>query len=315
MTDLQTPPVEASELPPSASGEEGVGDAEESGFFSTGYDPDVAPAVPDQQAPAPPAQKDDPEVPLAQAPVPEVPAQPPVDPAQQPTLAKEDDSRFEYWQRKATERELELNTLRGGQTMAIAEYIQRNPDMLDVVEDGMRNGSVASRSQIPERPIRPQMPDDFKLSESLDPETVSGRYQMQFNEYAGKKDLFQEAREQRDIIDTQRNSERAELAALKTGLVQQGGLTVVQAEEFMGYLNSGAARDPVALAKYYKVLNAPSQADVENAEKAQLLLDKQSGLKSPPPLATVPGEAPPQTTDEENYHASMRSMAQIRDFG
>jgi len=291
-------------LPPGES-EKGAGGSEETGFFAGGASPGLDAEPPEQQVDTPPPIVSVKE----QAPAPEQQVTEPTQ--QQPIPAKEDETRFEYWQSKAGQSQRELDEIKGSQLHAIAQYVQRTPEMLDIVEEGLRGGPITRPKGIPEKPIRPQKPDNYDPSESHDPETASGRYRASLDDYLEKKDIYNDAREERTAIQAQRDGEKAQLAEIRAGLIREGGLNDIEANEAMSVLFSRESMNPVTLSKLYRLMKSPSQEEIANQEKARQLLAKKPGLESPPPLATVPGEAPLPATDEDDYHASIRAGAEL----
>jgi len=293
-------PASVAESPSEAD----AGGIEEKGYFADpgildegGVSPGEATPSPEQPDEAPPKAEQV-----------ESPEQQVVEPDQQQIPAKDDASRFEYHQRRGDLAENELRDVKGSQTFAIAQYIQKNPEMLDVVEDGMRGG-VSARQPTPERPVRPVKPADYDVSEAHDPETPSGRYRAAHDQYLEDKDVYTDAREVRAEETALNNAERDKLADLQSGLVRDGGLSEVEASEAMPMLFSKDSMKPVMLAKLYRMMKAPSQDAILNKEKAEALLAKKNGLKSPPPLSQAKGETPKPTTEEDDYHASMRAHA------
>ena len=272
---------------------EGLPDgSEETGLFAEDASPGLDAETPDQQAP-----------PAEQAPEQQEP-----EPTQQPIPAKEDELRFEYQQSRAQKAENELGEIKQGQTFAIAQYIQQNPEMLDVVEDGMRGGQVKRPKGIPERPVMPRRPTNYDASEAHDPETVSGQFRADFDKYQEDTAIYKEAVEEKAEINAQRNSAKAEIAALRADILTVAD-SATEADATMAFLNSKEARNPKVLLNLYRLSTAPSQDEIANREKAKNLLAKQDGLNAPPPLATVPGESPAQTTTEEDYMASLKASS------
>ncbi len=303
-TPVSTPEAPAGyELVPNPEGVEGADGGEETGLFAGGESPGLDAETPGQQVETPP-----PETPPEQV---ETPEQQVTEPTQQPIPAKEDASRFEYWQSKTTQVQRELDEIKGGQLHAIAQYIQRTPDMLDIVEEGIRGGPITKPKGIPERPVRPQRPDNYDSSEAHDPETVSGRYRASQDEYLEKKDIYIDAREEQATVQAKRDADKVRLAEVRSGLIREGGLNELQADDAMSKLFSRESMNPVTLAKLYHLMEAPSQDEIANQEKAKKLLAQKSGLEAPPPLAKVPGETPPPTTDEDDYHAAMKVSAEL----
>ena len=180
--------------------------------------------------------------------------------------------------------------------------------MLDVVEGGMRGGPTKGT---PEKPVRPQRPSNYDSSEAHDPETASGRFWIDHNEYLAKKDVYNDALVEQAEIQAERNAGEAQVAKLRSGLIREGGLNEFEADEFLTLLQDPQSRDPATLAKFYRVLKAPSQDSIANQEKAKKLLAQQTGLEAPPPLTVAGGESPPKTTPEDDYHAAMRAGAEV----
>ncbi len=309
MSEVTTPvsapetPAPNWELVPNPEGVESADGSEETGLFAGGESPGLDAESPGQQTQTPPA-----EPPAEQVKVPE---QQVTEPTQQPIPAKEDESRFEYWQSKAGQNQKELDEIKGGQLHAIAQYIQRTPDMLDIVEEGIRGGPITRPKGIPERPIRPQRPDNYDSSEAHDPETASGRYRASYDDYQEKKDIYTDAREEQATIQAGRDADKVRLADVRSGLVREGGLNEVEADDAMSKLFSRESMNPGTLAKLYRLMEAPSQDEIINQEKAKKLLAQKPGLEAPPPLAKAPGETPAPTTDEDDYHAAMRASAEL----
>ena len=170
-------------------------------------------------------------------------------------------------------------------------------------------GTIPS-GRLPEKPVIPQRPTDFDATQALDPETSSGKYNMAMFDYTEKKVVYDEAQEQQAAVNTRRNAEKARVTALRDSLVNAGGVTtVVEADDVLRVMNSAAARDPVNIMKYHRMLTADPQALKANEQKAADLINRGNGLASPPPVAVVPGESPTPNTDEQNYVGSMHARA------
>ena len=289
-------------FPNPAGSEEGAGGSPDVLVETGGASPGLATTAPEQQALTPPAG-------LEQAVAPEQQAAEPTQ--QQPIPAKEDESRFEYWQSQANQTKRELDEIKGSQLHAIAKHIQQRPELLDVVDESLRGGPITRPKGIPERPIRPQKPDNYDSSEAHDPETASGRYRAAHDDYQEKKDIYNDAREEHGAIQARRNEEKAQLAEIKAGLVRDGGLNEIEANEAMSVLFSRESMNPVTLSKLYRLMKSPAQDEIANQEKARQLLAKQQGLKSPPPLAVAGGETPPQRTPEQDMADSLRAHSKI----
>ncbi len=308
---LKETPAGTSESPspgyehfPNPEGSEvGVGGSPDVLVETGGASPGLATKAPEQQAPTPPAG-------LEQAPAPGQQAA--VTTQQQPIPAKEDETRFEYWQSKAGQNQKELDEIKGSQLHAIAQHVQRTPELLDVVEESLKGGPITRPKGIPERPLRPQKPDNYDSSEAHDPETASGRYRAAYDDYQEKKDIYNDVRDERATIQAQRDAKDAELAEIKAGLIRDGGLNEIEANEAMSVLFSRESMNPVTLSNLYRLMKSPSQDGIANQEKARQLLAKQEGLKAPPPLAVAGGETPPQLTPEKEMEASMRAHQSTR---
>ncbi len=302
-TPVSTPEAPTGyELVPNPDGQESADGSEETGLFAGGESPGLDAEPPGQQAETPPA-----ETPAKQV---EAPEKQVTEPTQQPIPAKEDESRFEYWQSRAGQTQRELDEIKGGQLHAIAQYIQRTPEMLNVVEEGIRGGPITRPKGIPERPVRPQRPDNYDSSEAHDPETVSGRYRASYDDYLEKKDIYTDAREEQATVQAKRDADSVRLAEVRSGLIREGGLNELEADDAMSKLFSRESMNSVTLSKLYRLMEAPSQDDIANQEKAKKLLAQRSGLEAPPPLAKAPGEAPLPNTDADDYHSAQRDQAE-----
>ncbi len=298
----ESPPPGYEHFPNPEGSEEGAGGSEETGFFAGGESPGLEPEVPGQQAEALPGEPEKVAAPEQQV----------TEPTQQlEKPAKEDESRFEYQQSRADKAENALKDVTGRSTYKIAQYIESRPELLDIVESASRGEPLGKPQGLPEKPVIPKRPKDFDRSEANDPETVSGRYRMDFEEYQEKRAIYDEARETRQETEGARKAQEAYFANLKNGLIGTGQLDGRQADEFLQMLNSPESLNPEALAKFYHILKTPSQVQVENQEKADRLRAKKPGLESPPPLAKAGSEAPLPTTDEDDYHAAMRAEAEM----
>jgi len=283
-------------------GEAGAGGSPDLSVETGGENPGLAMPAPEQQVLTPPP-------PAEQALTPEQQAA--VTTQQQTIPAKEDESRFEHWQSKANQAQRELDEIKGSQLHAIAQHIQRTPELLDVVDESLRGGPITRPKGTPERPIRPQKPDNYDSSEAYDPETASGRYRASLDEYLEKKDIYNDAREEQAAVQTQRNAVKTQLAEIKAGLIRDGGLNKIEANEAMSVLFSRESMNPVILSKLYRLMKSPAQDEIANQEKARQLRAKQQGLQAPPPLATAGGETPPQRTPEQNMADSLRAHSKI----
>lgn len=299
-------PASVAESPPVPASEVDTGGSEETGVFAEPGILDEGGVSPGTES-QPPAQSGETLPPGEQVPPSE---QQVADPAQQPIPAKDDPSRYEFHQRDAQLARNELGEYKSSQLHAISQYIQSNPDMLDVVEDGMRTGVVGRQpAALPDRPVRPVRPANYEGSDAHDPDTPSGQFRTAFDTWQEEKAVYDEAVAVDTERTTQRNVETARLATIRTGLIQQGGLSEVEANEAMPLLFSNASMDPTMLAKLYRVMKAPDQDAIANQERARALLVKRDGLESPPPLSRAPGEAPPATTDADDYRNSMFAQA------
>lgn len=298
----ESPPPGYEHFPNPEGGEVGAGGSPDLSVETGGESPGLATVAPEQQALTPPPGAEQVMTPEQQA---------AATTQQQPIPAKEDETRFEYWHSKAGQSQRELDEIKGSQLHAIARHIQQTPELLDVVDESLRGGPITRPKGIPERPIRPQRPENYESSEAHDPETVSGRYRASLDDYLEKKDIYNDARDEQAAIQAKRDVEEAKLAEIRSGLIREGRLNEIEANEAMQTLFSSESMNPVTLANLYRLMKSPSQDQKTNQEKANQLLAKQKGLESPPPLATAGGETPPQRTPEQNMADSMRAHTKI----
>lgn len=277
-------PVEPGEESPDGSGE--------TGLFAEDASPELDAETPGQQELKTPDQQE-----------PET--------TQQPIPAKDDPLRFEYQQSRADRAVNELGEIKQSSIYAIAQHIDRKPELLDIVEASMRGGQIKQPQGTPEKPVMPRRPTNYDASEAHDPETVSGQFRADFDKFQEETAIYREVVEEQTVLTTQRNAVKAQYTELRGGLVREGGLSEVEANDAMRLFDTEASRSPAVLAKLYRLLTAPSQDEIANREKVIKLLAKKDGLEAPPPLATVPGESPAQTTEAEDYYESMKASADM----
>jgi len=314
------PPAAAPAAPQVPAEAESDGGSEETGLFARGGRPALNLVDPAQQAPAVPAADPavapavpavapavapaaDPAVPVAQAPV------PPVEGLvqQQAIPAKDDTARFEHWQRQA---DIALNS----DAMRIGKFIETQPDLYEAAL-ARSKGQTAPLQALPERPVRPSKPTNYDVSDVNDPNTATGVYTAQFQEYLEKKDDYDISSEQHNAAQATRTAQQNQLIELGEGLVREGGLSRDEAQGAIDLFTSGRARDPKLLAELYKLSLKPDQSVQANQLRVNNLISSQPTLEAPAPVAVANGRSPAGIVDPQDLlSADMANRASVPDL-
>ncbi len=284
--------------------------SEETGLFAGGASPALNLTDPAQQAPAP---AEGPLAPVA-APVavPVAPGTPPVQApvppvegvVQQQIPAKDDPTRFEYHQSRA-DRAINSDEMR------IGEFIKTQPDLYQVATERL-NGGRAAIQAAPERPTRPVKPSNYDVSDMNDPDTVSGNYTADYQVFLEKKDDYDVALADYNTNQSQQAAQQNQLVELGAGLVREGGLSDVEAQEAIALFTSGRARDPKLLADLYRISKKPDQTVQANQQRALELISSQPGLVAPAPVAVASGQSPAGELDPQAlWSADMAARAAV----
>jgi len=240
---------------------------------------------------------------------------------------KEDTSRFEYWQSKYDQKASEYNKLQEemGQyekVAPIANYIQENPDILKGVAKSLSGDtpSVADTNEqmaSPKKPERPAKPVNYDSSEAyMDVDSASYKYREAMDnyrdemiDYGEQAEQFRlrelEARENQIRQAQQQYEAQKQSDGMRNELMGKYGYTPDKAQEFMQYYSSPESLTLDNLVRLDKMRSAPSQAEVEQRQKAEMMKQKQNTLSTPPPAGVVSAQSEPQINEEDAFNLGL----------
>ncbi len=240
---------------------------------------------------------------------------------------KEDTSRFEYWQSKYDQKASDYNKLQEemGQyekVAPIANYIQENPDILKGVAKSLSGDtpSVADTNEqmaSPKKPERPAKPVNYDSSEAyMDVDSASYKYREAMDnyrdemiDYSEQAEQFRlreiEARENQIRQAQQQYEAQKQSDGMRNELMGKYGYTPDKAQEFMQYYASPDSLTLDNLVRLDKLRSAPSQAEVEQRQKAEMMKQKQNTLSTPPPAGVVSAQSEPQINEEDAFNLGL----------
>lgn len=247
---------------------------------------------------------------------------PPVTPVEKPQ-----EERYEYWQSKYDQKASEYNSMEQRikeleNVEPIARHIKDNPWVLDNVAKSLSGDTPVVAGQpesqgLPKKPQRPNKPSNYDPSEAyMDPESVSFKYRDTLDTY--REDLvnyqeqklnYQEQQNARQYEIQQKQQQEAmqkqEQQAMARNLTEQYGYTPEKASEFMKYYSSPDSLSLDNLVALDRIRNAPSTAEVETRQKAEMMKNRQQRVAVPPPASVGGGENQPQYTDEDLFNLAL----------
>jgi hypothetical protein len=240
--------------------------------------------------------------------------------------AKDDPSRFQYWQSQADQykRQLELERQQYQAAAAyapIAKYLQENPQLLDVLERELQGGHPAQGAPVQrqqaeqrtslERPEKPLKPRNYDPNET-DPESDSykyrqamAEYQENLMEYMVSRDEYreQQARE-RERLEQEQRRQQEQMSQTANMLKVEYGMNDFEAQDFLRTMMDPQSVTIENLIALYRMRhNGGNKQGAEAKRKAQEILER-SGKKVPLP-AGVGGVNAPQVSDEDIFNASL----------
>jgi len=240
---------------------------------------------------------------------------------------KEDTSRFEYWQSKYDQKASEYNKLQEemGQyekVAPIANYIQENPDILKGVAKSLSGDtpSVADTNEqmaSPKKPERPAKPVNYDSSEAyMDVDSASFKYREAVDKYRDEMIDYSEQAEQFRVREMEARENQIRQAqqqyeaqkqsdGMQNELMGKYGYTPDKAQEFMQYYSSPDSLTLDNLVRLDKMRSAPSQAEVEQRQKAEMMKQKQNTLNTPPPAGVVSAQSEPQINEEDAFNLGL----------
>lgn len=240
---------------------------------------------------------------------------------------KEDTSRFEYWQSKYDQKASEYNKLEEqiGQyekVAPIANYIQENPEILKGVAKSLSGDTppVADNNEqmaSPKKPERPAKPVNYDSSEAyMDTESASYKYREALDNYRDEMIEYSEQAEQYRIMQLEAKENQIRQAqqqyeaqrqqdSTRNELMSKYGYTPDKAQEFMQYYSSPESLTLDNLVRLDKMRSAPSQAEVEQRQRAEMMKQKQNTLSTPPPAGVVSAQSEPQINEEDAFNLGL----------
>ena len=252
--------------------------------------------------------------------------------AEEPQVAEQpqetpQEERYEYWQSKYDQQASEYNRMQEKMkelenVAPIAKHIEENPWILDNVASSLSGntpkvaGNTESRG-LPKKPERPSKPNNYDPSEAyMDPESSSFKYRDSLDNYREDLVSYQENMEsyreeqQNKQYEAQQRQQQEAMAvqqqeAMARNLQESYGYTPDRATEFSKYYSSPDSISLENLVALDRLRNAPSSAEVETRQKAEMMKNRQNRVNIPPPASVGGGENQPQYSDEDLFNLGL----------
>ena len=226
--------------------------------------------------------------------------------SQQP--AKDDPSRFEYWQSQADKVKGELS-----QTQKELAYYREQAMQQQQPPNGQPNGQQVQENSL-QPPVKPEKPVNYNEVDAYnDPESVSFKYRLdkeRFNdEYIGYIEKREENREREYAERYQKAMIEQETTNLRNNAyshaVNSYGWSPYQARGFVDWASNPNNVTIDHLAKLYQMKDAPN-AQVQQRKDAII---KEREIVSMPRTASVEtGKSEPPMSDEDIFNAGLMSL-------
>tara|TARA_R100000805_G_C3617895_1_gene120289 strand:- start:202 stop:1098 length:897 start_codon:yes stop_codon:yes gene_type:complete len=226
--------------------------------------------------------------------------------SQQP--AKDDPSRFEYWQSQADKVKGELS-----QTQKELAYYREQAMQQQQPPNGQPNGQQVQKNSL-QPPVKPEKPVNYNEVDAYnDPESVSFKYRLdkeRFNdEYIGYIEKREENREREYAERYQKAMIEQETTNLRNNAyshaVNSYGWSPDQARGFVDWASNPNNVTIDHLAKLYQMKDAPN-AQVQQRKDAII---KEREIVSMPRTASVEtGKSEPPMSDEDIFNAGLMSL-------
>ena len=252
--------------------------------------------------------------------------------AQEPQVAEQpqetpQEERYEYWQSKYDQQASEYNKMEQKvkeleNVAPIAKHINENPWILDNVAQSLSGDTpkVAGQSEsqgLPKKPERPSKPSNYDPSEAyMDPESASFKYRDSLDNYREDLVSYQEnmesyrQRQENQRYEAQQRQQQEVMArqqqeAMARNLQESYGYTPEKATEFIQYYSSPDSISLENLVALDRLRNAPSSAEVETRQKAEMMKNRQNRVNIPPPPSVGGGENQPQYSEEDLFNLGL----------
>jgi len=239
--------------------------------------------------------------------------------------AKEDPTRYEYWQSQSDKAVAENHKLNQrleyyqGTLDPIARELERNPQILDNLE-----ASVSSRQPIGsngngindgslQMPVKPQKPVQFNDVDAFnDPESDSYAYRQQMDNYRDNMQDFlyqrEEVRERQYQTNMVKQQESMMLNQVQSHMLNSYKWDNGKVTDFMQWAQNPANITVDRLAKLYDMENTPSQSDAQLAQKKQAMQNQANRMNIPRTTVVEKGQAPPPMNDQDAFNAGLMSL-------
>jgi hypothetical protein len=246
---------------------------------------------------------------------------------------KGDKGRYEYWQSKYDTLERDYNKqmeeLKGlEKVVPIANYIEKNPQVLKAVASDLSGNpqqvsAEGESADLPKKPKRPVKPANYDPSEAyMDVDSSSYKYRESLDNYRDEMIDYSDRAEvhrvrqleaqEAQVRQAQREYEaQKDVDEMHNSLVNQYGYTPDKAKEFVQYYTSPGSVTLDNLVRLDKIRSAPSQAEVDQRQKAESMKQKQTRLSVPPPPATGTGYSEPQLTEEDAFNLGLMQNKRV----
>ena len=241
---------------------------------------------------------------------------------------KADQEQFQYWQSQydKVKSELDSNNKKYQEMenlVPIADYIKKNPQVLDAMENVLSNGAPQGQPMqqpmAPQRPpapplkppVRPTKPTDYDETEAYsDPESSSFKYNRGLDKWRDQMIAFNEIRTQnfgnavrqaeaKQQVARQQAAAKQAMGNIYQQLVQTYKFSETDAGDFMQTMadpNSISIDNLVAL---YKMQKAPSGEALKNMETAEKMQRQNERLNIPRPVSTATAQSPSEAPLED----------------
>ena len=233
-------------------------------------------------------------------------------PEEQP--AKEDSSRFEYWQSQADKVKSELSNAQQERDYfkSLAQQQQ------STVSNGQPNGQPQQQAGVQEdslkQPVKPEKPVSYSEVDAYnDPESTSFKYRLEKERY---QDDYMGYLEEKD--ESRENKMRAQYeyayAQQQTAMVQNNamshamngyGLSQTKAGDFVNWASNPNNVTVDHLIKLYMMKDAP---DARVEQKKQEMMKSQEVLSMPRSAAVETGTSESPLSDEDMFNQGLLSL-------
>tara|TARA_R100000234_G_scaffold119388_2_gene102168 strand:+ start:2371 stop:3273 length:903 start_codon:yes stop_codon:yes gene_type:complete len=232
-----------------------------------------------------------------------------VESSQEQSSAKEDPSRFEYWQSQADKVKGELSATQ----QELAYYREQ---AMQSAQQSPSNGQPVEQAQETslKPPVKPEKPVNYNEVDAYnDPESASFKFRMQKEQYQDDylsymetKDANREAeyakRYQQAMLEQEANSLRSNAY---NHVVSNYGWDQSRANDFVQWASNPANVTVDHLAKLFQMKDAPN-AQVEQ-RKNQVIKEREIAAM-PRSAAVETGKTEPPMTDEDLFNAGLMAL-------